>query len=166
MTRIETARLQLRPYTLAEAGHVVSGLRESRTWSPGYPRDDDRDIARLFLQAPPVEALFGPLQIVLLSSDAVIGGIGFFDPPDSEGTVGLGYGLAPEVEGRGYATEALRALLHEGFATGRITRAVADTAHDNPASQRVLEKAGLRRISSDERLHYYATERWDPPCAH
>jgi RimJ/RimL family protein N-acetyltransferase len=30
-----------------------------------------------------------------------------------------------------------------------INRALADTAHDNPASQRVLEKAGLRRTSSD-----------------
>ncbi|MGW5260690.1 GNAT family N-acetyltransferase [Microbispora sp. NPDC004025] len=155
---LETARLQLRPFTREEAEHVVAGSREGRNWSPGYPRHDDQDIARLVLQEAPADPLFGPLQIVLLGSGAVIGGIGFFGPPGDEGSVGFGYGVAPEVEGRGYATEALRALLHEGFATGRISRALADTAHGNRASQRVLEKAGLRRISSDERLHYYATE--------
>ncbi|MEU8034703.1 GNAT family N-acetyltransferase [Streptomyces sp. NPDC049099] len=84
-------------------------------------------------------------------------------PPDETGTAGLGYGVAPETEGRGYATKALRALVHHGFADARVRRVLAETAHDNVASQRVLEKAGLRRISSDENLHYHAIEGW-PLC--
>ncbi|MER5549586.1 GNAT family N-acetyltransferase [Streptomyces sp. NPDC002589] len=52
----------------------------------------------------------------------------------------------------------MRALLHHGFADARVRRVLADTAHDNVASQRVLEKAGLRRTLSDEKLHYYAVE--------
>ncbi|MEV6211629.1 GNAT family N-acetyltransferase [Kitasatospora sp. NPDC051914] len=155
---IETARLRLRPYTHEEAGRVAAGARRESHWSPGFPRPDDQDVARLHLATPPGQPLFGPLQIVLLSNDLVIGGIGFFGPPDEAGAVGLGYGVAPEVEGCGYATEALRALLHRGFAEGSVRRVLADTAHDNVASQRVLEKAGLRRISSDENLHYYAVE--------
>ncbi|WP_354637382.1 GNAT family N-acetyltransferase [Kitasatospora camelliae] len=155
---IETARLRLRPYTLEEAGRVAAGDRREAHWSPGFPRPDDQDVARLHLATPPGEPLFGPLQITLLSNDLVIGGIGFFGPPDETGTVELGYGVAPEVEGCGYATEALRALLHRGFAGGGVRRARADTAHDNPASQRVLEKAGLRRVASDENLHHYAIE--------
>ncbi|MGW4890935.1 GNAT family N-acetyltransferase [Kitasatospora sp. NPDC004240] len=153
---IDAARLRLRPYTPEEAGRVAAGTERAGDWSPGFPREDDRDVARMYLAAPDGEPLFGPLQIVLLGNDLVIGGIGFFGPPDEEGTVGLGYGVAPEVEGRGYATEALRALLQRGFATGRVRRAIADTDHDNLASQRVLEKAGLARVSSDERLHHYA----------
>jgi RimJ/RimL family protein N-acetyltransferase len=66
--------------------------------------------------------------------------------------------VAPEVEGRGYATEAVRALIHHAFATGRVSQVLADTARDNLASHRVLEKAGLHRIRSDENLHYYQTE--------
>lgn len=87
------------------------------------------------------------------------GGIGFFAPPDETGTVELSYGVAPEAEGRGYATEALRALLHHGLTDGRVVRALADTAHDNLASQRVLEKAGLHRTVSDENFHHDAIER-------
>ncbi|WP_035869677.1 GNAT family N-acetyltransferase [Kitasatospora cheerisanensis] len=156
---IETARLRLRPYTHEEAALVLAaGTDRQEHWSPGFPRTDDQDVARMFLGLPAGEPLFGPLQIVLLSSDLVIGGIGFFGPPDETGTVGLGYGVAPETEGRGYATEALTALLHHGFADGRVRRALADTDHDNLGSQRVLEKAGLRRTSSDERLHYYCIE--------
>ncbi|MFB4291534.1 GNAT family N-acetyltransferase [Nonomuraea sp. ATR24] len=155
---LETARLRLRPFTEEEARHVVAGSREGRNWSPGYPRDDDRDIAGLVLKGAGGDPLFGPLQIVLLGSGAVIGGLGFFGPPDEAGTVGFGYGVAPEAEGRGYATEAVRALLREGFDDGRVRRALADTAHTNVASQRVLEKAGLRRVSSDDSLHYYSTE--------
>ncbi|MFI5680122.1 GNAT family N-acetyltransferase [Streptomyces cellulosae] len=151
----ETARLQLRPMTRDEAEHILSGDRAGRHWSTGYPRTDDQDIARVFLGAPDTEPLFGPLQIVLQSSGVVIGCVGFFGPPDEQGTVEFGYGVAPEVEGRGYATEAVRALLHHAFTTGRVRHARADTAHDNLASQRVLEKAGLRRTSSDENLHYY-----------
>ncbi len=155
---METARLRLRPYTHEAAEQVAEGTPRCSGWSPGYPRADDRDVARLFLASPPVEPLFGPLQILLADDEMVIGGIGFFGPPDETGTVGLGYGVAPEAEGRGYATEALRALLHHGFADARVRRVLADTAHDNVASQRVLEKAGLRRISSDENLHYYTFE--------
>ncbi|MEU5941850.1 hypothetical protein ABZ807_22300 [Micromonospora sp. NPDC047548] len=33
----------------------------------------------------------------------VTGGIGFFGPPDADGKVELGYGVAPKVKGCGYA---------------------------------------------------------------
>ncbi|MFG2825111.1 GNAT family N-acetyltransferase [Kitasatospora sp. NPDC048365] len=153
---IETARLRLRPYTREEAELIVAGGRPENVWSAGFPREDDRDVARMFLGLPEGEPLFGPLMIELQSTDQVIGGIGLFGPPDESGTVGLGYGVAPEVEGRGYATEALLGLLHTAFADERVRRAVADTTHDNLGSQRVLEKAGLQRTSSDETLHYYS----------
>lgn len=155
---METGRLRLRPYTVEAAEQVADGTPRRSSWSRGYPRADDRDVARVFLSSPPTDPLFGPLQILLVDDEVVIGGIGFFGPPDETGTVGLGHGVAPEAEGHGYATEALRALLHHGFADARVRRVLADTAHDDVASQRVLEKVGLRRTFSDEKLHYHAIE--------
>ncbi|MEJ3751023.1 GNAT family N-acetyltransferase [Actinomycetes bacterium KLBMP 9797] len=153
---IETERLRLLPLTRQQAEHVVVGNRDGQTWTAGYPRADDQDVARLFLTHDPGgEPLFGPLQIVDRHTGLVIGGIGFFWPPDADGKVEFGYGVAPEVEGRGYATEALRALLAWAFGTGRVRRAVADTMPHNVASQRVMEKAGMRRIATPERLCYY-----------
>jgi len=58
----------------------------------------------------------------------------------------LGYALNPEVWGRGYATEAVRAVVKAAF---RLTAAVeieASVQLDNAASRRVLEKAGFVHV--------------------
>jgi|SRR5262245_48101727 len=151
-----TERLLMRPLTREQAERIVAEDRIGQAWSAGYPRPDDQDVARMFLaQDSCHDPRFGPLQIVLRDTGLVVGGIGFLGPPGVEGTVGAGYGLAPEVEGRGFATEALCGLLDFGFATGLVRRVIADTAHDNIGSQRVMDKAGMRRTGSDDRLHYY-----------
>jgi RimJ/RimL family protein N-acetyltransferase len=56
----------------------------------------------------------------------------------------LGYELAPRYWGRGYATEAGAAMLSFGFETLGLHRIWADCLAENTASQRVLEKLGMR----------------------
>lgn len=56
----------------------------------------------------------------------------------------LAYELLPRVHGRGYATEAARAVLEAAFATGR-TRIWATVRAWNTPSFRVLDKLGFRR---------------------
>ena len=60
--------------------------------------------------------------------------------PDVE----LGYTLARAAWGRGYATEAARAVLRWAFAGLRLPRVVAVADPANTASLRVLEKLGMR----------------------
>ena len=55
----------------------------------------------------------------------------------------LGYALAPEVWGRGFATEAVVAVIGTAFALSHIGEIEASVQVDNAASQRVLEKAGF-----------------------
>jgi ribosomal-protein-alanine N-acetyltransferase len=57
----------------------------------------------------------------------------------------VGYVLAKEHWGKGYATEMCVALIRYGFADLRLPRLAAITDRGNVASQRVLLKAGLRR---------------------
>ena len=61
--------------------------------------------------------------------------------PDVE----VGYTLARAAWGRGYATEAARAVLRWGFAGLRLPRVVAVADPANRASLRVLEKLGMAR---------------------
>lgn len=61
-----------------------------------------------------------------------------------DGEVNLGYWITPDEQGRGYATEAARALLSLARALGH-GRVVAHHYVDNAASGRVLEKVGFRR---------------------
>lgn len=69
--------------------------------------------------------------------------------------VEVGYRLRPQAWGRGYATEGARALVRYGFDTVGLYRIIGLTHPDNVASQRVLQKAGLRDAGWG---HYYSRE--------
>lgn len=154
-----TERLLAFPFTKDMAEHIAAGDPADQGWSAGYPRPDDKDVARMFLKSGAQGDLrYRPQLLVLRETGEAVGGIGFFGPPDAEGTAELGYGVAPEVEGRGLATEALTGLLEFGFNAELMRRVKADTTHDNIGSQRVMEKAGMHRTGSDDKLVYYAIE--------
>lgn len=57
----------------------------------------------------------------------------------------LGYWIVPAHRGKGYATEAARAMCDVGFNTLRLHRIEARAFARNSASIHVLEKAGLRQ---------------------
>jgi ribosomal-protein-alanine N-acetyltransferase len=84
----------------------------------------------------------------------LIGNGGFKGPPDAEGTVEIGYSLLPQFRDRGYATEAVRALVAWASEDPRVKRVIAETARDNAASIRILDKAGFvqRGKGSEEAL--------------
>jgi RimJ/RimL family protein N-acetyltransferase len=77
--------------------------------------------------------------------DAFAGDIGlFWTGPRSEELL-VGYGLAPEYRGKGFATRATRLVCGWAFAEVGVPRLVSGTAPENVASQRVLERAGFQR---------------------
>jgi RimJ/RimL family protein N-acetyltransferase len=65
----------------------------------------------------------------------------------------LGYAVGSAHWGKGYVSEALRALLAYGFVTLDLNRVEADIDPRNDASARVLEKLGFRREG-------FMPERW------
>ncbi|KAK8957012.1 hypothetical protein KSP39_PZI000507 [Platanthera zijinensis] len=70
-------------------------------------------------------------------------------PEDTGGgrrRVSLGYSVAPELWGRGIATEAAKMMIEVAFEQwSGVDRVQTLVMLDNPASQRVLEKAGFQR---------------------
>lgn len=60
----------------------------------------------------------------------------------------IGYTLAPESQGRGYAIEAVRAVIDWLFATRKVHRVAATLDPENVASARVLERSGFRYIGT------------------
>jgi RimJ/RimL family protein N-acetyltransferase len=69
--------------------------------------------------------------------------------------VEVGYRLLPLAWGRGLATEGASALVRYGFDRVGLSRIIGLTHPDNLASQRVLQKAGLRAAGSGR---YYERE--------
>jgi ribosomal-protein-alanine N-acetyltransferase len=83
--------------------------------------------------------------------------VGWFSRNYLPGTVEveLGYRLLPEAWGQGYATEAATFLVQHALETIGLHRIIGVTHPDNLASQRVLQKAGLRDAGWG---HYYGRE--------
>ncbi|MFE0422412.1 GNAT family N-acetyltransferase [Streptomyces sp. NPDC058953] len=161
MNDLVTERLVLHPLTPDEAGRLAEGVPAADApWGPGYPMDDDRAAARRFLathtRATPGSPHPGAFEIRLRSDGRAIGGVDFHGPADETGGATVGYGLIPSARGRGYATEALRAVLAHARAIG-ISRVKGDADHANIASQQVMTAAGMRLVGEDHRVRYYET---------
>ena len=60
-----------------------------------------------------------------------------------KGIAEIGYGIADDYQGCGYATEAVAALTDWAFKQPGVTCIMAETEASNTASQRVLEKIGF-----------------------
>ena len=141
-----TKRLTLRPGwpedapALARAiGHAAVVTMLSR---PPWPYGIEDAEAFLAVPRSPADASF-----VILAHEvgepSLIGGIGLRHEP---GAHELGYWLTPDAWGRGYATEAGRAVLHTARHALGLKRIVARHFADNPASGGVLRKLGFRPV--------------------
>ena len=98
---------------------------------------------------PENDPAFGMYWIVLRESAAsrtLVGAAGFKGVPSEDGTVEIGYGVVPEYQRRGYATETVRAFLTHAFASPKVTRVIAETYPNLAASIGVLEKCGFTFI--------------------
>jgi RimJ/RimL family protein N-acetyltransferase len=67
--------------------------------------------------------------------------------------VEIAWRLAAAHWGRGYATEAARALLTYGFEELALPEIVSFTTVANLRSRRVMEKLGMRHVAEDDFLH-------------
>ncbi|MGL5081457.1 MAG: GNAT family N-acetyltransferase [Microcoleaceae cyanobacterium] len=97
-------------------------------------------------QDPKNSFWWSPRSIVV--DRLMVGMIGFKSPPDSNGSVEIGYGIVPSQQGQGFATQAVDLLVKEGFLKAEIQMIVAYTVPMNSASGRVLEKNQFMRDGS------------------
>jgi RimJ/RimL family protein N-acetyltransferase len=73
--------------------------------------------------------------------------------------VEIGWRIAAEHWGHGYATEGAQAVLAAGFERFALDEIVAMTVSSNLRSRRVMEKLGMRRSPSDDFDHPKIAER-------
>jgi RimJ/RimL family protein N-acetyltransferase len=152
---VRTARLVLHRIGPEEAARIVARAPAAGDlWHPEYPFEDELDPLRSLAGASAPDPVFTLYQVRDAASGLAIGGIGFFGPPDAEGAVEIGYGLVAAARARGFATEAVLAVVRlAGDHGAALVR--ADTTPANTASQRVLEKAGFSEVRRTEDLVYF-----------
>ncbi len=146
---LETERLVLRPYSLADAPRVQQMCADwevaSTTLGIPHPYPDGAaekwisTHADGFRQGTEVR-----LAVTLKPKGPVIGSMGLSVNKDNQRGE-LGYMVAREYWNRGYCTEAVRALMGYGFNVLGLSRIQAMHFPRNPASGRVMQKLGMTR---------------------
>jgi len=143
ITVLETRRLVLRAPQLVDAKAVAAlandrRIAENTARIPHPYRMADAEGWIAGSNTQPGEATF----LIALADGTVIGGCGF-EP--REGTAPeIGYWLGARYWGKGYATEAVRALIDHAFGDLEHKALQSSVRVTNPASRRVLEKCGFQ----------------------
>ncbi len=155
--RIETRRLALRAPAFSDAGRIAGLANDidiarmtTRLPHPYLRGDAETFLARMAALDYAREAVFvieredeGPIGVIGLHRTAA------FAPE-------IGYWLGRPYWGRGFATEAAGALLAWAKAAWRQRAVISGHFVDNPASGRVLEKAGFLYTGVIEPRHSVA----------
>ena len=164
--RITTDRLILREFVADDWPAVLAYQRDPR-YLRLYPWTDRteaeaQDFVRMFVeqQAEQPRRKF-QLAIVLSDSGDVIGNCGIRRKPENEWEADIGYELAPQHWGHGYATEAALAIVNVGFQELGLHRISSWCIADNVASARVLEKVGLRLEGRWRENEHFKGRWWD-----
>jgi len=159
---IATARLRLRDFVESDFDAVYAYSSDPRVTRYLFfgPRDADGTSeyldGLLASQAERPRMRF-ELAVEETASGRVVGAcdISYVEPH----VVDLGYMLAMDVWGRGYATEIALALVDAAFFDLRAARVISTVDVNNGASIRVLEKIGMR-WEAVFRKHRRAKNRW------
>jgi ribosomal-protein-alanine N-acetyltransferase len=142
MAILETDRLILRPLRRTDAAEFTRLAGDwavaSMTSDIPYPFSEKQ--ARGWLT--PVR---GEVRFAIEFAGQLIGGVGFYRR--SAGAAELGFWLGRPWWGRGYATEAARAVVQHGFKVHRLPGFTSAHFVDNPASGRVLAKLGFEPVA-------------------
>jgi RimJ/RimL family protein N-acetyltransferase len=151
-----TDRLLLRRFTAGDVEDLVALHGDAavmRFIDDGRPVPREivasRTLPAIIAEYSTLPAGLGRYAVVIGASDAFAGWVSL-RPATSRGLSGddveLGYRLRPALWGRGYATEAARAIVRRGFEHIGVERVVATTMTVNTASRHVMEKVGMRFV--------------------
>ena len=137
MNNITTKRLQIVPMTKEELQNYVNKYK-----------DIDDDLSKAYgemlygcIKYPDEYLWYTNWKIIKIDGGNIIGSIGF--KGFNNGYPEIGYGVEEEYEGKGYATEGVKALCQWAFNQEKVLAVEAETTVDNIVSQKVLLKNGF-----------------------
>ena len=164
--RIETARLLIRRPRMSDAEAIFARYASDRevTRFLSWPTHESLDQTRAFLafsEAEWGERPAGPYLAESRVDGTLLGSTGLaFETPQRAVT---GYVLAKDAWGRGYATEALQAMVEAARDLG-LRRLQAFCHPEHRLSWRVLEKCGFAREGTLRRFAEFPNLTPEGPC--
>jgi RimJ/RimL family protein N-acetyltransferase len=150
----------LRPFELSDAPRVqlLAGDKAIAATTTSIPHPYEDGMAEKWIGSHPEGFEKGEqvaFAITLKENGELIGAIGLGLNLDQE-RAELGYWIGKPYWGRGYCTEAARAVLRHAFTELRLNRVHAHHFSHNPASGRVMQKLGMQH----EGCHRQDVKKW------
>lgn len=149
MPDISTERLLLRRMTMKDAQDIFEYSRDPLVaqhvlWDAQKHISEAKEYIR-YMNRRYRDDMPSSWGVIDKASGRLVGTIGYMMHSEENASVEVGYSLARWVWGKGYATEALRAVIDYTFETMDVNRIEAQHEIDNPASGRVMEKCGMTK---------------------
>jgi ribosomal-protein-alanine N-acetyltransferase len=148
VTSIATERLELRPPELSDAARIalLAGDYEVASMTGTIPHPYSEQMAAEWIAS----ALAGEEGVVfaILNSGMLVGCTGYRGFGER---AEIGYWIGKPYWGRGYASEAVKALIAHAFEMDEFAYLTAGHFLDNPASERVIRKLGFAPLGSEVR---------------
>lgn len=163
---VETERLRLRPFTRGDVDAVFAYRSREDVCRFLFDEPMSREACAEAVQTRVAQIGFEAdgdrivLAAELREAPGVIGEVSLIWRSAENRQAELGYIFHPDFHGRGYATEASRALLGMGFGGAVLHRIFARCDARNAASSRVMERLGMRR-EAHFREHVMVKGEWD-----
>lgn len=160
---ITTERLVLRR-SHADDAEAISAYRSDPEVHryQGWERTDHEgvheEIAAMAERSPGDPGGWVQLSVEQRDTGQLVGDVGLSPDESEAGVIKIGYTMDPAFQGRGYATEAVAALVDYAFDALRAETVRAFASAENLPSIRVAEKVGLRLMERFERT--YGGETW------
>ena len=146
---LETPRLMIRPIEISDAPAIFEYAKLPETsaqlcWSAHQTVVDSQNYIKDYVWEKYRQQIPEPMGICLKSDpQVVIGTVGAFKVGKSFDTMELSYALSPVYWNQGIVTEAAKRMIQYCFESFQANRIQARCRTDNPASKRVMEKAGM-----------------------
>ena len=146
-----TERLILRRYRPEDADALYRRLgtdpamHKYSGWNPYATPEMAQDTVRRFIDSYDDEHFYSWIMDI---DDVIVGTIGAYDYKNDH--IEVGFSVVPGWQGRGFATEALKKVLEYLTDNEGIPFVTAWCATENIGSQRALEKAGMKLVSTEE----------------
>jgi RimJ/RimL family protein N-acetyltransferase len=147
---IETERLLLTPLQLSDAKDLLyyrskPDISAFLSWKPQTIGEAEEYIRKAHLISANTPESWYQLAVRIKDSGALVGDIGlhFLGPQNQQ--VELGYAVSDAYQGKGYATEAIKAVLAFLFTTYTKHRITASVDPQNSKSIQLLKRVGMRQ---------------------
>jgi RimJ/RimL family protein N-acetyltransferase len=146
---IATERLVLRRFRAADAEPLAAyrsdpEVARYQSWTAPVPIEEARAIVASLEQGDPELPGWFQFAVEHTGDRALIGDVGV-DLHENRRQAEIGFSLAPAYQGRGFAAEAVRAVLDHLFRVRGLHKVSAECDARNIASARLLERVGFTR---------------------